>query len=1608
MKNLIHKILKCLYTLKKTSTVLCVLLYACIHANGQVHADFSVSPQSGCAPLLVNFQDLSTGSPIYWKWDLGNGTVSYLQNPSTTYFNPGVYSVKLVIKNDESFMDSIVKTQIITVYASPTVRFSANPLTGCFPLPVQFSDSSTANSGTIANKIWDFGDGNFSNDNMPLHTYNSSGNFNVSLRITNSYGCSSSATYPQYIKLNTGVHADFSNSEPATCNQPATINFINNSTGTGALSYLWKFGDGNTSAAANPTHTYHVGTYTVSLIVHNSTGCADTITKQNIITLDSVRANFTAPVNACQQSAVSFTNTSNPVPSQALWSFGDSTFSDSVNTFHVFQNPGSYNVKLVSGFGGCRDSVIKKIQIIAKPVVDFSAAQTTSCHIPFTVNFINASGQGSSYAWDFGDGSISNFQNPSHTYTKEGFYSVKFTVNNSYGCTNYTYKNNFIKIQKPVASINNLPQKGCAPLTNTFTATISSVDSVIQYHWDFGDNSSSQQVSPTHTFVNPGSYTIKLTYTTASGCTDTATVVNGILVGTKPTVNFSADPKDVCAQYNVNFTDHTSGNPNEWHWSFGDGATSIDQNPVHNYGDTGYFTVTLIALNNGCSDTLVIPKIVHIKPPIARFTFTNSCLQPGHIIFKDASIGADTWSWTFGDGSTSLIQNPVHDYAVSGNYGVALTVTNKITGCSYTHLDTINIYKEKADFTTSVNSVCKNTPVTFSAINSIPSNIASYTWRFGDGVNIAFNTNATSHAYAIAGSYNVTLILNIKNGCKDSITKPLAVKVNGPTAVFSAVVPGACQNSTVAFNDSSYDSNSSIKLWQWNWGDGTIQSFTAPPYKHTYTIPGNYTVSLKVTDGNGCTDSINHQNTIVISKPIALFTADTLSCTGGIVTFTNSSTGPSLQYAWNFGDGTTSAAVNPSHMYSKEGIYSVSLAITDLYGCTDFVSKNSYIKIANPKADFTVSDTTGTCPPLVVKFTNLSKNYSFFAWEFGDGSSSSTSSPSHFYSTPGVFIATLTVRGTSGCVDRKSVRITVKGPVGDFSYDKMSGCNPLLTNFTATTTKNISFIWDFNDGTTVATPDSIISHKYITADSYLPKLILVDSAGCKVPVTGKDSIKVYGVTANFKTNNSIFCDSAHVAFTNTSISNDVITNYLWYFGDGSSTAFQSPVHTYISAGIYTSRLIVTTRNGCIDSTTKPSLVKIVRSPSISIKGNDGACAPATLTFTGTINVADTSGLTWSWNFGNGNTFNKQNPPSQSFLNAGTYNVKAIATNSSGCTDTAYKDVQAYRGPALNITPDTALCKGSSITLQSHDASTYSWTPSKYLSCESCATPVSRPDSSIKYFVKGTTSNGCIATDSVFIAVKQPNTVKVNNPDTLCFGSSVQLSATGAEVYSWSPANSLNNSNIATPVATPAVTTFYTVTGTDTKKCFTSTAKVPVMVYPIPVVNAGADKTINVGQSFKITPQLSDDVTSFTWTPSTDIIARDSASIIVKPDQSIEYTIEVSNDGHCNALDRISIYVMCDNTNVFMPNTFSPNGDGVNDIFYPRGSGVFNVKNLHIFNRWGEVIFEKANFNANDASAGWDGTYKGKKLDPDVFVYTLEVLCANNQSLIFKGNVALIR
>jgi PKD repeat protein len=490
-------------------------------------ANFTVNNTSGCGPLRVTFADQSTGAPDSWSWDFGNGQLSTLQNPTITYSQPGTYTVRLVVKN-ASGIDDEVKTDYITVFAAPSVSFTANLTTACVPAAVQFTDRSTSPSGsTITSWQWNFGDGGTSTQQNPTHTYTNTGFYSVTLQITNSNGCKKTATIGRYIRIVGGVNVDFAFLQPPTCQPPFLINFRDQSAGPGTLSYSWNFGNGSTSTIQNPSTTYNAaGTYSVKLSVQSDLGCTGTTTKDIVIA--GKTTDFTAPANICVGQTISLQNNSNPAPVASSWSFSDGTTSSQINPVKTFLSGGTYQVKLINNYGNCKDSITKDVTVISSPSIDFSSDDSISCDAPFTVQFTDKSPVASAWFWDFGDGTTSTDQNPIHTYTNPGFYDVSLTITLAGGCSNVITKSQYIKIKPIVASISNAPAGGCAPFTFKPIPSIQSIDSVVSYSWDLGEPGAIYNTQfPTHTYNSTGHYAISLTVTTQSGCVKTITLPRG-------------------------------------------------------------------------------------------------------------------------------------------------------------------------------------------------------------------------------------------------------------------------------------------------------------------------------------------------------------------------------------------------------------------------------------------------------------------------------------------------------------------------------------------------------------------------------------------------------------------------------------------------------------------------------------------------------------------------------------------------------------------------------------------------------------------------------------------------------------------------------------------------------------------------------------------------------------------------------------------------------------------------------------------------------------------------------------------------------------------------
>lgn len=1600
----------------KFTGLLFVFMLTLSSVQAQLTANFSSDVQSGCAPLIVNFYDQSTGNPTEWSWDVGNGSpLINVQNPIATYFNPGVYTIKLTIRNAAGTADSITKTNFINVLAPPSVSFIADDTVGCFKHRVQFTNQIIPSGGTISSYFWDFGDGTNSNQANPNHTYTLTGDFTVNLTVTQSNGCATTFSRYRYIEVTPGVIADFFSPFPAGCKPPINIPLQNLSTGPGTLSYNWDFGNGTpTSTATNPTATFaNPGNYIITLVANSTAGCFDTVRKPVFIPSVTVSSSFTAPDTACIGRPVSFQNTSSPDPDTSFWSFGDGTFSQLLNPVKVFNTPGLYTVKMVNKFGICVDSFSKNIFIPTPPAVSFSSSNPISCDTPHTVNFTSIAPDAVNWAWNFGNGTTGSGPSPSRIYRDTGSFTVRLTVTTANGCTNTSFVNNYVLISRPKVRILNLPDSGCLPFTLTPNISVTSIDGIQSYFWDFGDGfTSTSPTPPTHQYNTPGSYTFRLRVVTNGGCVDSVTIRNAVTVGTNPAIgaDFSGAPLTACAGQPINFTD-LSPNPGSitgWRWDFGDNGRSSDRNPEYIYADTGRFNVSLTIFNNGCGATVTKDEYITIFGAVARFNYTVDCSNKRRVNFRDSSLNAQSILWNFGDGSpTSNLPNPTHTFPALGNYTVTLTATNG--GCTFVLERIIEIVDEPATYIINPNPLCKGERVTFTATGSIDTNIVRYEWDFGTG-RYTTAPRTTQTTFSTTGLFNTKLRITDVNGCLDSAT--VVLPVGGPRTGLGAINPTGCVGLTVNFIDSSRtDGVNAIVSRIWSFGDGTTQTINTPPYQHTYTRAGTFNVKLKIVDAGGCTDSITFNNFVTTSEPKAAFSSvDTFSCPGQRVQFVNETAGTINNFNWTFGDGSGSVLRSPSHIYTGVDSYSVKLKIRDRFGCEDSLTRTNFIVIDTPFANYTLSDSISSCPPLNVQFTFTGRYNKNIRWEFGDGGASDILNPEKTYNLAGTYITRLIVTSPGGCTDTMQKTITIQGPSAVITYNPLEGCDSLTVNFRSLNTSNVdSIVWDFSDGF-VITKDSVISHKYTDTGFFVPRVILQDNNGCRVPLLGVDTIKIIGAYPAFVSSTRLLCDRGNVQFTDSTKTNGQITSWRWNFGDGSTSTAQNPAHFYTTPGNYTVSLRVGTEFGCFDSITIANYITVIQSPVTDIASSAAAvCQQDDVTFRGIEVVQDTSILSWFWDFANGQTSTLQNPPAQQYVGPGIFNVRMIVTNSSGCKDTVDRPVTINPIPDVFAGQDSTICLGAAIQLNATGATTYQWlAPTNNLSCTNCANPVASPTVTTTYVVRGTSAFGCEKIDSVTITVIQPSTVTASADDSLCLGQSTTLRATGTDLYIWTPATGLNNPNIANPVARPTTTTTYTVTGSDIFGCFTSTDEVLISVFPIPTVDLGPDTTISGGTSIQLNAQYSNDVQNFLWSPPTGLTCTTCPAPTASPGITTSYTLTVTNNGGCTSNDAINVFVICNSENIFMPNTFSPNGDGVNDVYYPRGRGINTIRSLRIFTRWGQQVYARQNFNANEITSGWDGNFKGSKLAADVYVYILELVCENRTIISLKGDITLVR
>lgn len=1116
-------------------------------------ADFSATPLEICLGESIDFTDLSTAGavPIVgWSWDFGDGNSSLSQNPTHTYTLAGTYTITLVVTDQNALADPEVKVNYIVVNPLPNVGFQTAG-NGC-TVPFDVTFTNTSDMGAQYTYAWDFGNTQTSTQaNPPLQTYSVPGTYTVSLTVTNTVtGCVD--TYSEDFNI-----SDFSAgiSGPQTACVMSPADFLDMST-ISADTWLWDFGDGNTSTQQNPSNTYVApGTYTVSLFSENSvSGCSDT-TSTTITVLDLPTPSFFADDSlGCAPLDVNFTNTT-VEPGTFEWNFGNgNTFSGETPPTETYNSNGQYSVTLImTDTNGCIGLFTSTNMItVADATADFDVTPIEGCE-PLTVTFTDLSAPVDpandpivTWEWDFGDGSpVFNGQTPPpHDYAV-GVYSPTLTITTQDGCTDtQTYVDTIQvgTIQDIGFFADTLIQCAKAGVTFTDTTDLSGVSNLneVTWNWDFGDGATSTQQNPMHPYPTDTGYFDVTLVVGWRGCYDTLVKTDYIYINA-PISLFTPDQTLFC-------------NPT---------ALPVTLN------------VEDIAIHG------VIPDDLEM-----------------------------VWSW--GDGDTTFFDDPdlddadqgstTHDYTAYGTYEIEQLIINHTTGCQDSTTQTINVSTTTADFLLSNDSTCINDAITLTSTSTSSHPFGTYNYDMGDGGSAS--GDPATYTYTVPGTYNVTLVANNSVGCADTTTFVGMEALSLPQAIITPSATAGCAPITVTYNNASTPTGNGVPLetFDWTYPDLTTETTldTSITTSYTFNTEGNFTTNMLVTDEFGC-----QAQTLVsmsITKPTADFSIDTIFCNNENFTATNSSVS-GVSYQWYLDGNLVSTdpdytdTFNETDSPSFDHIdHNIMLITTDVNGCTDTLDQDVIVSMPTAIIDYELTGANVnaqgdyTCPPVFATFADSSVSYGAVTdwnWNFGDGKFSTLQDPSNTYVFAGTYTVSLAITNEYGCTSDTALidYLTIFGPEAQPSMVQLDVCGQEF-DFAIDSLNGVStIVWDFGDGN-VYNDSTEFTYYYDTTGAFLPTVTLADELGCEVVYELNNvNIQEHGMDAFYVPSPSEGAIGTLFTFDDQSTtSGNPIQEWEWSYEGNVVTNFNDNdlIEVYNLPGTHVITLTISNAQGCTD------------------------------------------------------------------------------------------------------------------------------------------------------------------------------------------------------------------------------------------------------------------------------------------------------------------------------------------------------------------------------------------------------------------------------------------
>jgi len=1193
----------------------------------EINADFTNDVSDGCQPVSVNFTNTSTGNTDRYKWTLGDGGSANTADVSHTYLNYGmadsIYHVELVAISP--FFCSDTAETDISVYPYLEAAFAIDTFQGCSPLLISIDNNS---AGYIEAYEWTFGDGGSSSSSAASlsHTYINNTTLpvqhNLRLVVRNdARGCTD--TIVRVITVYPGITSDFLLDASSVCHG-TEVNFTDQSTATATI-FEWDFGDGGSSSAMNPSHSFENMTpanvdYIVRLVSTTANFCRDT-SYRTVRTHPYINAEYSMDeFQGCAPFQVVLHNDSEGAISAYEWDWGDfpppGTTGDTIQT-HLYLNNGpaavTHNLQLVvQNTDGCTDTMIRAITVYPSVNSQFTQDVTEGCN-ELPVNFTNqSSASATSFLWEFGDGGSTDQRDPAHLFQNPGLadsiYTTRLITFTDENCTDTSEQD--ITVYSYVQADFTFDQGTvCSPFDLTLNnASIGGVS----YYWDFGDGNDTTVFNSNpvvHQFINPSlsnpvTYVIELTVTNARGCTSIQSkeisVMPSVLAG------FTVDVDEGCNPVVVNFS-NTSTGAISYIWDFGNGQSSDQTDPVmtfENYGtnDT-VFNVRLMASNvYTCQDSFFVPILVH--PHVdADFAieYQRQC-STAEVTFHNSSVNGQQYSWSFnGDPLVTNSMAPIsrqftnNSTLNSATYPIDLTVTSP-QGCTSAVSKQVTVFHRIEAGFTNLSEGCHPLDVSF---NSSSLGVADYKWDFGDNTSSILENPV--HTFMNSGTsdtiYTVKLTVISEDFCEDSAFTQITV-FPAPKAKLDVDLTVGCSPLDVTIQNLSESGDS----YTWNFGDGSapLNLTDLSPVTHSYinNTPAvqYHELRLDVLSSRGCSDYIT-QNIVVYPSVEVDFERDSSGCSPYSSQFTNTSQRAST-YIWDFGDGGFSYVSDPDHTFVNTGtnnaVLNVELTGYSDYGCTDSMIRQVTV-FPSPEVRFNYTPIYQYYPDATVTLENETNAGDYlFEWNFDDGNTSDLRDPgSHTYATWGEYDITLRASNTQ-CSDSTVhwVKIFPPQPIAAFVPDVDTGCTPLIVTMTNNSIYGDTYQWEFDDGTT--STDFEPTHTYSESGYYQIKLTVsgeggVDYAFHEIDVWVLPDLDFYVEPDLVMLPNEI------VKSFNLS---KYGTTYLWDFGDGSTYYANDTSHLYTQSGVYDVSLQGWTVNGCEASMILPEAVTVIAEGSI--------------------------------------------------------------------------------------------------------------------------------------------------------------------------------------------------------------------------------------------------------------------------------------------------------------------------------------------------------------------------------------------------------------------------